>query len=295
MTSHWIGAVALLITPCLGVAEELPSFTLPSAVSLSTSSSSSDAQSATIGLQLMLPRNFWIAGSVDSAKEKTDDFESNTTGGSVAIGTDPLAEYGIEAGIDGFGVDNQYRVREARIRGVLAPDFIFELENPGIEIGLEYRVGRFSFANSPNIIFNTAEVELETRTVHVDVTWNAGRHWTFRAYAERTSLPSAFSDLNRPLAPLFIPESAISTAVSWPDDEGGGTIGYSRGRFGVRVGLSQRHSAVSGAISALHSAGIDYRLTHRLLIGIRGAVSRSLDDTSLDPIQTAGLDLSLQF
>ena len=295
MSFRWIGIATLLIAPCLCVAEELPSFSLPSAVSLSTSSSSSDAQSATIGLQLMLPRNFWIAGSVDSAKEKTDDFESNTTGGSVAIGTDPLAEYGIEAGIDGFGVDNQYRVREARIRGVLAPDFIFELENPGIEIGLEYRVGRFSFANSPNIIFNTAEVELETRTVHVDVTWNAGRHWTFRAYAERTSLPSAFSDLNRPLAPLFLPESAISTAVSWPDDEGGGTIGYSRGRLGVRVGLSQRHSAVSGAISALHSAGIDYRLTHRLLIGIRGAVSRSLDDTSLDSIQTAGLDLSLQF
>lgn len=295
MSSRWIGLATLLVVPCLCVGEELPSFTLPSAVNFSLSSSSSDAQSATLGLQLMLPKNFWIAGSVDSAKEKTDDFESNTSGGSVAIGTDPLAEYGIEAGIDGFGVDNQYRVREARIRGVFAPDNVLELENPGIEIGAEYRVGRFSFANSPNIIFNTTEVELETRTLHLDLTWNIGRHWTFRAYTERTSLPSAFSDLNRPLAPLFIPESAISTAVSWPDDEGGGTIGYSRGRFGIRVGLSQKHSAISGAVSALHSVGVDYRLTRQLLIGMRGSVSRSLDDTSLDPIQTVGLDLSLQF
>ena len=295
MSFRTIGLAALVLAPCLCPAEELPIFSLPSTANFSLSGSNSDAQSATVGLQLMLPRNFWIAGSLDSAKEKTDDFETNTNGGSIAIGTDPLGEYGVEAGIDGFGVDNQYRVREARIRGVLAPDSIFELENPGIEAGIEYRVGRFAFANSPNIIFNTTEVELETRTVHVDVTWNTGRYWTFRAYAERTSLPSAFADLNRPLAPLFIPESAISTAVSWPDEEGGGTVGYSRGRYGIRVGLSQKHSPISGAVSALHSAGIDYRLTRRLLIGARGSVSRSLDDTSLDPIQTIGLDLSLQF
>lgn len=295
MFSRWITLAVIAFTPCLSIAEELPSFALPSTVNVSVSSSSSETQSASIGAQLMLRKNFWLAGSIDSAKEKTDDFESTTSGGSVSVGSDPLDEYSFEAGVDGFGVDNQYRVRELRIRGTLAPDSIFELENPGVEIGIEYRIGRFSFSNSPNIIFNTTEVELETRTLHFDATCNVGRHWTFRAYVERTTLPSAFSDLNRPLAPLFIPESAISTAVSWPDDEGGGTIGYNRGRFGIRVGLSQKHAAVSGAVSALHSLGIDYRLTHKLLIGARSTVSRSLDDTSLDPIQTFGLDLSVQF
>jgi hypothetical protein len=274
-------------------------FKLPSSVTLSGSSSSSNTKSGALGVHLMLPRNFWIDGAVDQATEDTDGLLTKTLGGSVSLGTDPLAEYALDVGVDTSGVEDQYRVTEGRARITAMPDSYFGLSNSGLELVLELRSARFAFANNPNIIFNTNGVELNAGTLRFEANWYGWSPWSLRLWTEQTSLDDKFKDLNRPLAPLFIPVTAISTGLSWPGDEYGIGFGYSRRRWGLRLALSKKRAAITEDKTTTAALAADLRWTPRVSTSLRFAqiqgVTEGTSGSDGEPIQTGGVDLTFSF
>lgn len=116
---------------------------------------------------------------------------------------------------------------------------------------------------------------------------------------EQTQLDDQFKELNRPLAPLFIPVTAISTGLAWPGDEYGMGIGYSKKRWGVRVSGSKKRAAITNDQTTTGSIMADYRWTSRVSTGVRlsqiQGTTEGITSVSSDSIQTGGLDLSLAF
>jgi len=270
-------------------------FRLPSTVSFSSSQSSGDTKSGTVAARLILPKNYWIEVSADRAIESTDGLETKTLGLSGTVGTDPLADYSMDVGADTFGVDTQYTVREARVRLTAMPSAVLNFDNPGIEMAFEYRGAEFEFANSPNSIFTSNQVLLRVQTYRLEAAFYMLSPWTLRLHAERADLASGFQDLNRPLAPLFIPETAISTAVSWPGEEDGIGLSYGAKKWSARIGAIRKRAAITEDKTFTASIAFDYSWTKKLSTGVRYANSKSEDDSTLKPIETVGLDLQLSF
>lgn len=292
---EWLYTVLLasaLTLPASALASEADTddvfeFKLPSSLTVSGSSSSADTRAASAALRLVGPKNFWLDLGFDSATEKTDTLETKTTGMTAAVGTDPLEMFAAEVGFTGYGVQNQYNVREVRARGSLAVgDF---------DLALEGRAATFSFVNTPNSIFSSPEVELETRSWRGEIGWYGLAPYSLRAFYEGTALDSRFNDMARPVAPLFIPETAIAAAMAWPVEEVGGTLGYSSRLWGTTAGYSQRKAYVTAERTGVTTLSADYRWTQSVTTGLRFSSSRSLDDQTLDPIQTIALDLTLLF
>jgi hypothetical protein len=274
---------------------DLFDFRLPSTVVLSISQSSTETKSAAASLRVMLPKNFWIEFAGDQATEVTDGFETTTLGGSVALGTDPIEDYALDLGIDRFGVSDQYSVREGRARFTAMPNSIFGRNNPGIEVTFEYRLAAFEFVNQPNPIFKNTSVKLEARTLRTEFGFYMLSPWTIRLFFERVALDQGFQDLNRPLAPLFIPETAISTAISWPSEEDGISLSYGAKKWGARVGASRKVAAVTLDKSFLTSVGVDYRWSKAITSVIRYSNSKSENDPSLQAIDSVGLEFAYSF
>lgn len=243
----------------------------------------------------MLPKNFWIEVAGDHATEVTDGLETNTLGSSVAVGTDPIEDYALDLGVDGFGVSDQYFVREGRARFTAMPTSIFGWNNPGVEVAFEYRLAGFEFVNQPNPIFTNTSVKLEARTLRTEFGFYMLSPWTIRLFFERVSLDQGFQDLNRPLAPLFIPETAISTAISWPSEEDGLSLSYGAKKWGARVAASRKVAAVTLDKSFLTSVGVDYRWSRAITTVIRYSNSKSEDDPSLPAIDSVGLEFVYSF
>ncbi|MBN8541776.1 MAG: hypothetical protein J0L82_15400 [Deltaproteobacteria bacterium] len=270
-------------------------YRLPSTVSLSGSRSSGDTRSGAIAIRLMLPKNYWVEVSGDRAIELTDGLETKTLGLSGTFGTDPLADYSIDLGADAFGVDSQYTVREGRIRLTAMPTSVFGFDNPGVEVAFEYRGAEFEFANSPNLIFTSNQVLLRAQTYRLEAAFYLLSPWTIRLHTERAELANEFQDLSRPLAPVFIPETAISTAVSWPGQEDGIGISISAKKWSARIGAIRKQAAITEDKTFTASIAADYAWTRKISTGIRYANSKSEDDSTLTPIETVGLDIQLSF
>lgn len=270
-------------------------FRLPSTLSFSGSQSSGDTKSGAVAARFILPKNYWIEVSADRAIESTDGLETKTLGLSGTVGTDPLADYSVDLGADTFGVDSQYTVREARIRLTAMPIAVLGLENPGIEMAFEYRGAEFEFANTPNSIFTSNQVLLRAQTYRLEAAFYMLSPWALRLHAERADLANGFQDLNRPLAPIFIPETAISTAVSWPGEEDGIGISYGAKKWGARIGAVRKRAAITEDKTFTASLAVDYAWTKKISTGVRYAHSKSEDDTTLEPIETVGLDVQLGF
>lgn len=268
-------------------------FRPPSTVSFSTNHSSGDTKSGAVAARLMLPRNYWIEVSADRATELTDGLETKTVGISGTVGTDPLADYSIDLGADAFGVDSQYVVREGRVRMTAMPISVFGLDNPGIEMAFEFRGAEFEFANSPNPIFTSSQVLLRAQTYRLEAVFYMLSPWTLRLHAERAELANGFQDLNRPLAPLFVPETAISTAVSWPGQEDGIGISYSAKKWSARIGAIRKQAAITEDKTFTASIACDYSWTRKVSTGIRYANSKAENDSTLAPIETVGIDIQL--
>lgn len=252
-------------------------------------------QTQALGLRLMLPENFWIEASFDRAIETTLELQTKTQGGSVSVGTDPFAEYSFEVGGDVFGVENQYTVNQLRVRATAMPDSVFGFYNPGFDFSLELRGSRFAFANQPNPVFNTRTVELDALSARADLSYYFFRSWSVFLFAERARLDDRFQDLNRPLAPVFIPETAVSTALSWPSSESGVGASFNRRVWGVRVSAARRIAAVTEDITQLFFARLDMRWTKSIESGLRYAHSRSEADPSLGPIDSYGFEMAYRF
>lgn len=268
-------------------------FKIPSTISLSGSQSSSDTKSGAVSARLIFAKNFWTEFTADRSTDTTEGFETKTLGLSATLGTNPLADYSVDLGVDSFGVDDQYSVREGRVRVTAMPYSVLGLENPGIELAGEYRRGQFEFANTPNPVFSSNPVSLTTDSYRVELGLFMLAPWTIRLHAERAHLADGFSDLNRPLAPLFIPETAISTAVSWPGEENGIALSYGGRKWSARIGAIRKAAAVTGDKTVTLSFAADYRWTKKISTGLRYAHSKSEDDSSLEPIQTVGFDVVL--
>ncbi len=270
-------------------------FRIPSTISFSGSQSSGETKSVVLAARLALPGNFWVEASADHATESTEGLETKTLGLSATVGTNPIADYSIDLGADSFGVDNQYTVREGRIRLTAMPLVIFGFDNPGIEIAGEYRGAEFEFANSPNLVFTANPVRLDAQTFRLEMGFFMMAPWTIRVYAERVQLAAGFKDLNRPLAPLFMPETAISTAISWPGEDDGIGLSYGGKRWGGRVGASRKRAAVTEDVTFTSTIAFDYAWSKKVSTGVRYANSKSENDSTLEPIQTLGLDLVVSF
>lgn len=277
-------------------------FRLPSTFTISGSNSSSNTRSAALALQLMLPGNYWVSGAVDQATEETDGLVTKTLGGSVSFGTDPLQDYSIDIGADSSGIEDQYRVNEGRLRVTAMPASIFGLDNSGLETVLELRFGRFAFANSPNIVFNTNGVELGARTLRLEFNWYGWMPWSIRAWTEQTQLDDQFKELNRPLAPLFIPVTAISTGLSWPGDEYGMSLGFSRKKLGARLLGGRKRAAITRDQTTTLAVMLDYRWTKRISTGLRYSNlqgdtegTSATTESSQEPIHTGSADITFSF
>lgn len=295
-----IAAVAiLLLAPWqpawAATQEDEVTFRLPSTLTVSGSNSSTETKSVAAGLRLMLPRNFWLELAADQANETFEGLETQTLGSSLSLGTDPIEDYSIDVGVDGFGVTDQYLVREGRVRITAMPTSFISWKNPGIELSFEYRVAGFEFKNTPNPIFSTSNVRLEARTMRTELGFYMLSPWTLRLFFERVSHDTGFQDLNRPLAPLFIPETAISTAISWPRDEDGLSLSYSAKHWGARVAASRKVAAVTLDKTFTASIGVDYRWTRAFSTVVRYANSKSENDSTLPAIDSIGLELSVSF
>lgn len=270
-------------------------FRLPSTLSIAGSQSSSETMSSMVAARLMLPKNFWIEVSMDRATESTDGLETKTLGLSGTVGTNPISDYSVDLGVDAFGVDDQYNVREGRARITAMPMTVFGLENPGVEVSAEYRGSEFEFANTPNPIFSSNQVRLAVQTFRMELSLYMFSPWTLRFYGERAQLADAFKDLNRVLAPLFIPETAISTAVSWPGEEDGMTLSYGGKSWSARVSAARKKASVTEDKTFTSAIAFDYAWTKKISTGVRYANAKSEDDSSLSPIETVGLDIQLTF
>lgn len=271
-------------------------FHLPSTFTLSGTSSNAGTKTGGAAIHLMLPGNYWINGAADQAVEETDGLETKTLGGSISIGTDPLDEFSVDFGFDGSTVESQYRVQEGRLRVAVMPDSVFSLNNPGLEMVIELRAGRFSFANSPNPVFQTNEVQLESRTARFELGWYGSSPWTFRLWTEQVQLADGFKELNRPLAPLFIPLTAISTGLGWPREEWAGSLGYSKNRWSARLQVSKKRAFVTDDKTITYLTAGDFKWTRRLTSGVR--ISTAVSDggsVTSDPINTLGADLGFSF
>lgn len=270
-------------------------FQLPSTVTVAASRSSTETKSLAASLRLMLPRNYWLELAADRAAETEDGLETSTMGGSFAVGTDPIEDFSVDIGLDGFGVSEQYSVREGRIRLTAMPTTVFGWKNPGLEMAFEYRQASFEFANSPNPVFSSSSVKLEARTLRTEVGFYMGSSWTLRVFFEREAHDQGFQDLNRPLAPLFIPETAISTAISWPSDEDGLSLSYSARKWGTRFAASRKTAAVTLDKTLTASLGIDYRWTRKFSTTLRYSNAKSENDSTLAPIDSIGIEFALSF
>ena len=266
-------------------------YQLPSSITVSGTTSSAETRSMGAALRLFLPRNYWNDATLDRAIEKTDDLETSTTGGSLSIGTDPLDEFSVDFGFDAFGIEDQFRVQEARARLAFVP--------ASFESILEIRTARFSFANSPNPIFQNREVVLDAQTLRLEFGWYGWTPWSIRAWTEQSHVAGGFSDLARPLAPVFIPVTAISTALSWPGEEYGISSSYSRRRWGARLALSTKRAIISGDRTFGVVAIGDYKWTRRVTIALRvsrtAVLAESNDSAESEPILSTGLDLTHSF
>ncbi len=276
-------------------------FSLPSALVVGGGASSTGTKSGLFDVRFMLPRNYWIGAAFNRAIEETDGLETKTSGSAFSIGTDPLEEYSVEGEYDNSGVDDQYRVQEGRVRFTAMPDNFFGLSNSGFEATLELRASKFSFANSPNIIFQSTTVELAAQNARLELAWYGWSPWTIRMWTEKGTLADGFKELARPLAPLFVPLAAISTAVSWTGEEVGAGVAFSRRRWSTRLMGSSRTATVTGEQTGTLSVGGEFRWTPQIATALRfshtAAMTQSSQTTSTDgdPIQSYGLDLSFLF
>jgi hypothetical protein len=276
-------------------------FKIPSAITLSGTSSNAGINSGTFDARVMLQRNFWLGAAFDHAVENTDGFEIKTSGSAFSIGTDPLAEYTIEGGYENSGVTDQYRVQEGRVRLTAMPDRVFSVSNRGVEAAIELRTARFSFANTPNPVFQTTTVELQAQSARFELSYYGWSPWTIRLWTEKTKLAEGFKDLARPLAPLFIPLAAISTAVSWPGEEFGAGLAYSRHRWSTRIFGSYRTAFVSNEQTGTLGLATDFKWTSWISNSLRfshvTALAQSSSAAASDgqPIQTYGLDTVISF
>lgn len=285
----------LLLGPRLGFAastrEAEPIYKIPSSITVSGTSSNADTKSIGAGVRLFLPQNYWVDATFDRATEQTDELETKTIGGSFSVGTDPLDQYSLDLGFDAFGIEDQFQVQEARVRVAAMPT--------SFESILEIRSARFSFANSPNAVFQNREVILDAHTLRLEFGWYGWTPWSVRAWTELVQVASGFSDLARPLAPIFIPVTAISTALSWPGEEYGFSTSYSRRLWGARITVSTKRAIISGDRTATLAVSGDYKWTRHLTSGVRISRVSTLEATSgstdLDPILTTGLDLTYSF
>jgi len=295
LAAHFIAIQAVTVFVTVWAHASDVYFRPPSTVSLSASQSSGETKSGAVAARLMLPQNYWIEISGDRAIELTDGLETKTLGLSGTVGTDPLADFSIDLGADSFGVDSQYAVREGRIRLTAMPIAVFGFDNPGIEMAFEYRGAEFEFANTPNPIFTSSQVLLRAQTYRLEAVFYMLSPWTLRLHAERAELANGFLDLNRPLAPLFTPETAISTAVSWPGQEDGIGISYGAKKWSARIGAIRKQAAITEDKTFTASIAADYAWTRKVSTGIRYANSKSEDDSTLTPIETVGIDIQLSF
>jgi hypothetical protein len=270
-------------------------FRLPSTLTMSASRSSTETKSLAAGLRLVLPRNFWLEAAADQATETSEDLETETLGTSVSFGTDPLEDLSFDLGVDGFGVTDQYFVREGRVRLTAMPTSVLGWNNPGIELALEYRQAGFEFKNTPNPIFTSSTVNLEARTLRTEFGFYMLSPWTVRIFFERVSQDQGFQELNRPLAPLFIPETAISTAISWPRDEDGLSLSYSARKWGARIAASRKVAAITLDKTFTASLAVDYRWTRKVSTVVRYANSKSENDSTLPAIDSLGFELAYSF
>ena len=283
-------------------AEDDMTFHIPSTATISGSSSSTGAKSGVLDVRLMLPKNFWIDVAGNSATDEIDGLQTKTTGGSASVGTDPLGEYAIEGGFDASGVADQYRVQEARLRFTAMPDQILSVSNSGFEVALELRSARFSFANSSNIIYSSSTVQFTAQTERLELAWYGWSPFSFRVWGENAQLDEGFKDLARPLAPVYIPEAAISTGTSWPGQEIGASFGIGKKRWSTRIAGSKKTAAVTGDQTATITLSGDFKWTKSFATALRFSSASTLGDNSSsttsapsDPIQTSGLDLIVSF
>lgn len=165
-----VALLLLVIFCCPAHAEDQDlTFDLPSSVVLGAGTSSTGTKSGLVDARVMLPHNYWIGAAFNHAIEATDGFETKTSGSAFSIGTDPLEEYSIEGGYDNSGVQDQYRVQEGRVLFSAMPDHFFGLSNGGFEAAVELRAAKFSFVNTPNIIFQSTTVELAAQSARLEV------------------------------------------------------------------------------------------------------------------------------
>lgn len=292
----WILALfGISIMPSTAMAMQDVTFRMPSTLTLSASQSSTETKSAAAALRLMLPKNFWVEVAADQAIESFDGFETKTLGSSISVGTDPIEDYAFDIGLDAFGVVDQYQVREGRIRVAAMPLSLLGWMNPGIELALEYRQAIFEFTNQPNPIFNSSVIQLNGQTLRTELGFYMLSPLAVRLFFERISLDQGFQDLNRPLAPIFIPEAAISTAVTWPKDEDGISLSYLKRQWGARVAVSQKTAAVTSDKTITVGLGIDYRWNRKFSTTLRYMNSKSQNDSTLPAIDSFGLEFALNF
>ncbi len=296
----WLFTLSMLLSPSVALAavEDDVTFKIPSSLSLGASSSNTNSTATNAALRWMLPKNYWLDFAFDRATDETDGLKTTTQGGSFSVGTDPIEDAAVEIGIDGFGIADQFHVRELRVRGVWSPESFFGSLNPGIEFVVELRGALFKFSNSPNPIFRSNEVELEAKTLRAEFGWFGWAPWTVRVWSEQTQLAQDFVQLERPLAPIFVPLTAISTAVSWPGEEYGASLGYGRNRWSARILGAWKKASISHDESTTFAISGDYRWTRRFSTGLRVSTIHVISDAStdtLEPAQVGGLDLVLSF
>lgn len=117
-------------------------------------------------------------------------------------------------------------------------------------------------------------------------------------FIKKAALADGFKDLNRPLAPLFVPLAAISTGVSWPGDEFGGSISFGRRRWSIKALGSIKSAYVTGDKTGTVGVTGDFRWTSHFTNALRfsnlstlgTATTTTASSSEIQPVQTYGLD-----
>jgi hypothetical protein len=280
--------ITLMLSPNLAKAWAQSNW--PNSLILSTGGSGQDSRTAMAQLRMAVLDVHYLSIAVDQSIESLDGVELKTRGGSLAIGSDPIAEWSLEAGLEFSGIADQYSIREPRLRLTFAP---YSLE--GWDVAIEAQSASFIFANRPNILFSTSEVELQTRGLRIDSGFSFRSGFSVRAWYEKSELSPDFDEMDRPLLALVIPESAIATATSWAEERWGLGLGYARRKWGVYSRAETQRAKVSREISRTLSMSGDWRWSKRIWNSIRVSQSKSLTDTAAEPSGSVSIDLGVTF
>jgi hypothetical protein len=262
----------------------------PNSLSVAAGGSGEDLRNSSVQLRLALFEIHYLNLALDQTTETLDGLELRTRGGSFSLGTDPIAEWSVEAGVDASGIADQYNIREPRIRLTYAP---YALE--GWDLSLEGQSASFVFANRPNILFSTSEVELQSRGLRFESGYGFRNGVSLRAWYEKTELSPDFDEMDRPLLAMVVAESAISVATAWAEERWGLSLGYARRKWSINSRVETQRAKVSREVSRTLSISGDLRWTKRFWNALRLSQTRSVTDAQAEPSGSALLEVGLNF